>query len=134
MKIIEVNELAIPAVKTIRFQRFVDHRGYFTEHFRQSDFEQTEATAALMEREASGLFHLTNEGECSWHEFASATVELAGIDVPVEPTASTQLPRRARRPPYSALTSERLATAGVPPLRPWREALAHYLRAKGLAA
>ncbi len=47
MKIIEVNELAIPAVKTIRFQRFVDHRGYFTEHFRQSDFEQHEATAFL---------------------------------------------------------------------------------------
>ncbi len=47
MKIIEVNELAIPAVKTIRFQRFVDHRGYFTEHFRQSDFEQHEATGFL---------------------------------------------------------------------------------------
>ncbi len=92
-----------------------------------------EATAALMERGATGLYHLTNDGECSWHEFASATVELAGIDVEVEPTVSTQLPRRARRPPYSALTSKRLAAAGVPPLRPWRDALAHYLNAKGLA-
>ncbi len=97
-------------------------------------FDLAEATAALMERGATGLYHLTNEGECSWHEFAAATVELAGIDVLVEPTVSTQLPRRARRPPYTALTSERLAAAGVPPLRPWREALAHYLRAKGLTA
>lgn len=39
MKIVEVSALAIPAVKTIRYQRFVDHRGYFTEQFRQSDFE-----------------------------------------------------------------------------------------------
>jgi dTDP-4-dehydrorhamnose reductase len=93
-----------------------------------------EATAALMANGATGLFHLTNEGECSWHEFATATVALAGIDVPIEPTATTQQPRRARRPPYSALSSERLATADVAPLRPWREALAHYLRAKGLAA
>ena len=89
---------------------------------------------ALMDRDAVGLFHLTNGGECSWHEFARATVELAGIDVEVEPTVSTQQPRRARRPPYSALTSERLAAAGVPPMRPWREALADYLRAKGIAA
>ncbi|MDP9364575.1 MAG: dTDP-4-dehydrorhamnose reductase [Chloroflexota bacterium] len=92
------------------------------------------AVRGLMERDAVGLFHLVNDGECSWHEFASATVELAGIDVEVEPTVSTQQARRARRPPYSAMTSERLAAAGVPPLRPWREALADYLRAKGLAA
>lgn len=39
MKIIDVKELAIPEVKVIRFGRFTDHRGYFTEQFRQSDFE-----------------------------------------------------------------------------------------------
>jgi len=38
MKIIEVKTLAIPAVKVIRFGRFNDHRGYFTEPFRKSDF------------------------------------------------------------------------------------------------
>jgi dTDP-4-dehydrorhamnose reductase len=40
--------------------------------------------------------------------------------------------RRARRPPYSALTSERLGKLDIAPMRPWREALAHYLEAKGL--
>ena len=88
---------------------------------------------ALMDRDAAGLFHLTNDGECSWFEFAQATIDLAGIDVPIEPTISTQQPRRAHRPPYSALTSERLAAVGVPPLRPWRDALADYLSAKGIA-
>jgi len=39
VKILEVQELAIPDVKVIRFGRFKDHRGYFTEQFRQSDFD-----------------------------------------------------------------------------------------------
>jgi dTDP-4-dehydrorhamnose 3,5-epimerase len=39
LKVIGVETLAIPAVKTIRFARFSDHRGYFTEQFRQSDFD-----------------------------------------------------------------------------------------------
>ncbi|MDP9364574.1 MAG: dTDP-4-dehydrorhamnose 3,5-epimerase family protein [Chloroflexota bacterium] len=47
MKIIGAEPLAIPDVKTIRFARFVDHRGYFTEQFRQSDFDTNEATAFL---------------------------------------------------------------------------------------
>jgi len=90
-----------------------------------------EATQSLMEQEARGLFHLTNEGECSWYEFAQATFDIAGIAVNMEPTTVTG-ERRARRPSYSALASERLAEAGVPPLRPWRAALEQYLHAKGL--
>lgn len=91
-----------------------------------------ETTKALMEREATGLFHLTNEGECSWFEFAQATFDITGVAVNLEPTETVTGERRARRPPYSALASERLERAGVPPLRPWREALEHYLHAKGL--
>jgi dTDP-4-dehydrorhamnose reductase len=91
-----------------------------------------ETTRALMEREARGLFHLTNGGECSWFEFARATFDITGIAVNMEPATTVTGERRARRPPYSALESERLAETGVPPMRPWREALAHYLNAKGL--
>jgi dTDP-4-dehydrorhamnose 3,5-epimerase len=40
MKILHVTTLAIPAVKVIRFARFADQRGYFTEQYRHSDFEQ----------------------------------------------------------------------------------------------
>ncbi|MFM9106286.1 MAG: sugar nucleotide-binding protein, partial [Chloroflexota bacterium] len=90
------------------------------------------ATRALMERDAAGLFNLTSGGECSWHEFASATLELAGIDVEIEPTATVQQPGKAVRPSYSAMDSVRLADYGVAPLRPWREALGHYLEAKGI--
>ena len=38
MKILEIKSLEIPEIKVIRFARFCDHRGYFTEHFRKSDF------------------------------------------------------------------------------------------------
>jgi dTDP-4-dehydrorhamnose reductase len=91
-----------------------------------------ETTKTLMEREDRGLFHLTNEGECSWFEFAQATFDIAGVAVNLEPAETVTGERRARRPPYSALTSERLTEIGVSPLRPWREALEHYLHAKGL--
>ncbi|MFA6917988.1 MAG: dTDP-4-dehydrorhamnose 3,5-epimerase family protein [Candidatus Gracilibacteria bacterium] len=39
MKITSVNSLAIPEIKVIKFERFADHRGYFTEPFRKSDFK-----------------------------------------------------------------------------------------------
>jgi len=39
VKVVGVESLAIPAVKTVKFARFSDHRGYFTEHHRQSDFD-----------------------------------------------------------------------------------------------
>jgi dTDP-4-dehydrorhamnose reductase len=90
------------------------------------------ATLTLMNREARGLFHLTNEGECSWYEFAQATFDIAGISVTVEPTTTITGERRARRPSYSALVSERLNEFDVPPLRPWRDALEDYLTVKGL--
>lgn len=90
-------------------------------------------TRELIEHDASGVFHLTNAGECSWFEFAGEAFAIAGVEAEMEPIASNQLNQRARRPPYSALDSSRLAAAGVSPMRPWQEALDDYLRQKGVA-
>src|SRR5262249_15885073 len=60
-------------------------------------------------------------------EFARAALELAGVDAPVEPVTTAAFGARAPRPAYSVLASTRLAAAGEPALRPWREALAPYL-------
>lgn len=49
MKVLAVSSLPIPEVKVIRFGRFADHRGYFTEHFRQSDFQTHPELAFLRE-------------------------------------------------------------------------------------
>jgi len=47
MKITEIKELIIPEVKVVRFERFMDHRGYFTEHFRKSDLIDDTAVGFL---------------------------------------------------------------------------------------
>ena len=88
-------------------------------------------TKELIEHGATGLFHLTNDGECSWFEFARGAFDLAGVDVKMEPIDSEQFQQRARRPPYSALTTARLETVGLKPMRPWEEALRDYLQTKG---
>lgn len=89
-------------------------------------------TKELIEQDAVGLFHLTNAGECSWFEFARGALELAGVDAKMEQISTEQMQQRARRPPYSALDSARLETVGLSPMRPWKEALSDYLRAKGM--
>ncbi len=87
-------------------------------------------TKELIEQDAVGLFHLTNAGECSWFEFAQGALELAGVDAKMEQISTEQMKQRARRPPYSALDTTRLETVGLSPMRPWKEALSDYLRAK----
>ena len=57
---------------------------------------------------------------------------MAGVETEMEPIQTGQTRRRARRPSYSALTTSRLAEVGLSPMRPWKEALGDYLRAKGL--
>jgi len=77
-----------------------------------------------------GIYHLTNAGACSWFDFARAALELAGITAKPEPTSTAALAAPAPRPAYSVLANTRLTTAGEPPLRPWRDALAAYLAAE----
>jgi dTDP-4-dehydrorhamnose reductase len=89
-------------------------------------------TKELIEQDAVGLFHLTNAGECSWFEFARGALDLAGVDAKMEQISTEQMQQRARRPSYSALASARLKAVGLEPLRPWKEALGDYLRAKGI--
>ena len=75
----------------------------------------------------AGVYHVTNAGDCSWHEFASAALALAGIDRPVEAITSADLGAPAPRPAYSILANTRLAALGESPLRSWHAALAEYL-------
>ncbi len=51
MKILEVNKLALPGIQVIRSQRFTDHRGYFTEVFKKSDFQNNPNVAAFKDSE-----------------------------------------------------------------------------------
>jgi dTDP-4-dehydrorhamnose reductase len=74
-----------------------------------------------------GVYHVTNAGACSWYEFARTALELAGVEARVEPIKTDDFEARAPRPAYSVLANTRLAAAGEPALRGWRDALAAYL-------
>ena len=86
-----------------------------------------ESLVAAVEGGVRGLLHLTNSGDCSWHEFTLAIMEIAGITVPVEPVRTVRPPGGADRPLNGVLTSERVAAVGLPTLRPWRDALEDYM-------
>ncbi|MGH7359780.1 MAG: SDR family oxidoreductase, partial [Candidatus Rokuibacteriota bacterium] len=81
-----------------------------------------------------GVYHLTNAGACSWFEFARRIFALTGLAPKLEPTTSAAYGAPARRPAHSVLANTRARALGLSPLRPWSDALAAYLRAKGHAA
>lgn len=83
---------------------------------------------ALVDREARGLYHASNEGRCTWHELAVAAGELAGLDCEVRPCATRDYPLPARRPAFSVLDLSATSELIGPP-RPWREALADCIAA-----
>jgi dTDP-4-dehydrorhamnose reductase len=85
------------------------------------------AVAALIERGARGLYHVTNAGDCSWYELAAEVFRVAGVAADLTPIPTSEYPTAARRPGYSVLATDKLAAAGVPRPRPWREAVAAYL-------
>src|SRR3954452_14717385 len=82
-----------------------------------------------LDRGQRGLLHLTNAGACSWYEFTLAIFELAGIEAEVEPVDTEPRPGVADRPLNGVLAP----SAGLRPLRDWREALADYMERAGFA-
>jgi dTDP-4-dehydrorhamnose reductase len=85
------------------------------------------ALLQLAESQHYGVYHLTNSGSCTWFQFASEAVRLAGIDARVLPIKSTEFPTPTRRPAYSVLGNFRWTEHFGRPLRDWREALADYI-------
>ncbi|HMX89987.1 MAG TPA: dTDP-4-dehydrorhamnose reductase [Nitrospira sp.] len=75
-----------------------------------------------------GFLHVTNEGHCTWHEFAAEIVKLAGYRVPVQPITTEDMPRPAKRPAYSVLSSDRLHHLGFS-MPSWQNGLQRFLKA-----
>lgn len=88
------------------------------------------AVYALLEKSPPpGIYHLVNEGACSWYEFTRDIVRLAGGKSEVVPVDRGGVTGSMRRPLYSVLANTKARALGVT-LRPWREALAEYVRTK----
>ena len=79
---------------------------------------------------SAGIFHGTNSGQATWFEFAQEIFKLLGADLErVIPVSSSEYPRPAKRPSYSALSHNAWAKTSVKPMRDWRIALAEAMPA-----
>lgn len=85
------------------------------------------ALVELLATDHYGVYHATNAGQCTWHEFAAEIFRQSGLSPRVIPIAAVEYGAKARRPNYSVLSHEKLRRAIGRELRPWQEALADYL-------
>lgn len=81
----------------------------------------------MIETDKYGRYHATNEGLCSWYDFACEIFKQAGMNVSVEPVGSDQFPVKAKRPANSRMSKDKLIENGFVPLPTWQDALARYL-------
>ena len=85
------------------------------------------AICELLDSDKYGIYHLTNEGECSWYDFAKEIFKISDIDVKVIPVSTEEFPRPAPRPSYSVLSNKKWENAGFTPMRNYKEALNQYI-------
>lgn len=76
-----------------------------------------------------GTYHLTNSGEASRYTWARQIVEMAGLNVPIEPIPASEWRAPARRPANSRLANRALQKAGFSAMRPYQEPLAEVVSA-----
>jgi dTDP-4-dehydrorhamnose reductase len=84
------------------------------------------STMALLTNAPYGLYHITNQGYCSWFEFARSILEWTGLQCEVKAVHSEVTSMKAKRPPFSALGNSG-QTAQFVVTRSWEEALLDYL-------
>ena len=83
--------------------------------------------ADMLVTEKFGIYHATNEGFCSWADFAREIFEQAGVEVEVDGIPTLEYPTPARRPFNSRLSKKSLDEAGFERLPTWQDALKRYL-------
>ena len=83
--------------------------------------------ADMIDTDSYGTYHASNEGFCSWYEFACSIIQKAGLPARVVPIPSSEYPTRARRPMNSRMSKDKLTTCGFRRLPPWDDALARFL-------
>ncbi len=90
-------------------------------------FDLARLLVDMIETEKYGRYHATNEGLCSWYDFACEIFKQAGMNVSVEPVTSDQFPVKAKRPMNSRISKDKLIENGFQPLPSWQDALRRYL-------
>lgn len=91
------------------------------------------AVRFLLSRGAWGIYHVVNEGDTTWYDFAAAIFRRMDIDVRLAPISSEAYGAPAPRPRYSVLDTSKYAATGGPALPHWSEALQEYLGRRRVA-
>lgn len=82
----------------------------------------------MVKTDKYGVYHATNEGYCSWYEFACEIFKQVGIDTKVIPIKTEDFPTGATRPKNSKLSKKNLQLAKFKQLSGWKKSLSYYLR------
>lgn len=91
------------------------------------------AIIQLCHHDAKGMVHVTNDGECTWFEFANEIIRQAGLKTIIRPTTSHKFVRPAPRPKYSVLSASSRERYGIE-MPHWKDALREYLKMRGATA
>ena len=81
----------------------------------------------MIETDQYGIYHATNEGYCSWYEFADEIFKQSQLDVTLHPITTDQYKTKAKRPLNSKMSKQKLSDYGFHRLPTWQEALKNYL-------
>ena len=87
----------------------------------------------MIKTEKCGTYHASNEGYCTWAEFAKEIMRQAGKATEIVPCTTAEYPAKAKRPENSRLSKKCLDDAGFDRLPPWQDALARFLKELDLA-
>jgi dTDP-4-dehydrorhamnose reductase len=83
------------------------------------------------DKEAGGIYHYSNEGVCSWYDFAVEIMEMTGLKCRINPITSDQYPSPVKRPAYSVLNKAKIKTVFRLEIPHWRKSLENTI--KGLS-
>lgn len=81
----------------------------------------------IIERDLTGIYHVSNSGSCTWYDFAKAIFSILRMNVEVVPISSADLGRKAKRPSYSVFDCGKIQKDAHTIMRHWEEALFDYL-------
>ena len=81
----------------------------------------------MIETDRYGIYHATNEGYCTWYEFAKEILRLSNIDIKLNPISTKDYKTKAKRPMNSKMSKDKLAKNGFKKLRHWKDALKDYI-------
>lgn len=82
----------------------------------------------MIQTDKYGIYHATNEGICTWYEFACEIFKQAGVNVNVIPVTAAEYQAKAKRPENSRMSKSKLTENGFERLPSWQDALRRYIK------